>query len=61
VADSLRENGQLLIQTDEESIYQGMKAFLDGKVPNEFRFHPEEYNQGCLNEFNQLLGRLEVC
>lgn len=55
VSDSLRENGQLLIQTDKDSIYEGMKAFLEGKVPNEFQFDPESYNKECMQEFEKIL------
>lgn len=54
VKDSLWENGQLLIHKDEDSIYQGMKSFLDGKVPNQFEFDPEVYNKNCLKEFEAL-------
>jgi glycosyltransferase involved in cell wall biosynthesis len=51
IKDSLYENGQLLIKKDVDSIYEGMKAFIEGKVPNEFVFKVEEYNQLAMKEF----------
>lgn len=55
VADSLHDGGQLLIQTDEESILEGMRAFLAGKVPNDYKFDPVQYNKECMAEFERLL------
>ena len=51
VKDSLYENGQLLIKKDKQSIYEGMKAFMEGQVPNEFKFDIDEYNKIAIKEF----------
>jgi len=54
VSDSVMENGQLLIDTDEESIYQGMKEFMLGNVPS-YSFSPERYNEEAYGDFEKLL------
>lgn len=45
------ENGQYMIGTTEEEIYDGMKAFLDGKVPSNYEFDGETYNREAYEEF----------
>lgn len=54
VKDSLMKDGQLLIDTDEESIYQGMKEFMLGNVPL-YSFSPERYNKEAYGDFERLL------
>ncbi|MDD3746249.1 MAG: glycosyltransferase [Anaerostipes sp.] len=54
VKDSLMDHGQLLIDTDCESIYKGMKEYMEGNVP-EYTFSPEEYNCKAYHEFERLL------
>ena len=54
VSDSVMENGQLLIDTDEESIYQGMKEFMLGNVPS-YSFSPERYNEEAYGDYEKLL------
>ncbi|NLZ93021.1 MAG: glycosyltransferase [Firmicutes bacterium] len=56
VGDVLMESGQLLIKQDVDSIYQGMKAFLAGKVPANYHFDPQVYNQHCYEEFERLFA-----
>ena len=51
VKDSLYEDGQLLIKKSKKAIYEGMKAFMEGKVPNKFRFDIDEYNKIAMEEF----------
>lgn len=53
VKDVLTENGQLLIGQDTDSIYEGMKSFLDGKVPA-YEFDPRAYNREVYREFEKL-------
>lgn len=45
------ENGQYLIGTSEESIYKGMKAFINDEVPKDYVFDGEAYNREALAEF----------
>lgn len=56
VQDVLIENGQLLVKQDVQSLYEGMRAFLDGKVPN-YHFSSKEYNAEVYQEFERLLDR----
>ena len=51
VADSSFPEGQLIIGMEEDDIYGGMKAFLDGKVPNNYVFDPEKYNREIMDRF----------
>jgi glycosyltransferase involved in cell wall biosynthesis len=55
VTDSLYENGQLLINMDIDSIYEGMKSYINGQVPNDFIFDSDAYNQKALEEFEKNL------
>lgn len=50
VNDSLYPDGQLLIGTDEESIYNGLKTLIEGTVPK-CKFDLETYNQEAYEEF----------
>ena len=54
VNDSLYPNGQLLIGQDEESIYEGLKAFTKGKVPK-CDFDLQQYNQEAYEEFQMAI------
>lgn len=56
VADSLYDNGQLVIGMEEDDIYNGLKAFIDGKVPNNYEFDPQKYNQEAMAEFEACLN-----
>lgn len=56
VKDSLLDNGQLLIKTGVDDIYEGLKAFVAGEVPSDYKFDPIEYNSNCMKEFEQLLN-----
>lgn len=52
----MMENGQLLIGKDSDDIYEGMKAFLNGEVPTDYKFDPHEYNKKAYSEFEALLS-----
>ncbi len=52
----LIENGQLVIDTGVEDIYLGMKKFIQGEVPSDYPFRPEEYNREAYREFLGVLG-----
>ena len=51
----MMENGQLLIGKESNDIYEGMKAFLNGEVPTDYKFDPQEYNKKAYSEFEKLL------
>lgn len=55
VTDCSYENGQLIIEMQENDIYNGMKAYISGNVPNEFEFDPVNYNKECIAEFERIL------
>ena len=55
VRDSSFENGQLIIGMEEDEIYEGLKHFVNGSVPNEYKFDPVAYNEKCLKEFESCL------
>ena len=42
--------------TDEDAVYQGMRAYLKGEVPSDYRFDVEEYNRKAYKEFLDVLG-----
>ena len=54
VKDSLYPNGQLCIGMETEDILNALQAFLDGQVPNDYTFDPDQYNREAMAEF-------EVC
>lgn len=54
VKDVLIENGQLMIEQDTDSIYSGLKFYMEGKVPA-YEFDAERYNRQVYPEFEQLL------
>lgn len=51
VGGSVIENGQYLVDMDEESIWEGLNAFVSGDVPQEYRFDEKEYNCEAYREF----------
>lgn len=51
---SLFENGQLLIKTAVEDIYDGMTAFMEGRVPV-CEFHYEDYNKITMKQFEEII------
>lgn len=56
---SLVKEGQLLIGTNPEEIYQGMKAYIEGQVPHNYHFDVQKYNKECYQQFESLLGESE--
>ncbi|MGN0521726.1 MAG: CDP-glycerol glycerophosphotransferase family protein [Eubacterium sp.] len=55
VQDSIKPNGQLIIGMEEDDMYYGLKAFVDGKVPNEFKFDLDEFNREAISQFEASL------
>lgn len=51
----LIENGQLLIKSDEDSILEGLRSFLEGKVPV-IDFSVDDYNRTAYQEFEQAIA-----
>lgn len=47
-------DGQLFIGHSADEIYLGMKAYLDGKVHNNYQFDAEKYNKQAYEEFEKL-------
>ncbi len=54
VKDCLIPDGQLLIHTSEDSIYEGLCAYAQGKVPVA-DFSLDQYNQHAYEEFEQAI------
>lgn len=54
VKDSLFTDGQLLIHSDVDSIYEGLCAFNEGKVPK-CDFDVDEYNREAYMEFRRAI------
>lgn len=50
------ENGQYLVGKEADDIYEGLKAYIDGRVPTEYAFDVDEYNQEAYREFLDALG-----
>ena len=51
----LIEDGQIVVETDEDSIYEGMLAFLKGNVP-QAEFSVYNYNKDVYQEFERVIG-----
>lgn len=51
VGGSVLENGQYLADMDEESIYDGLCAYLAGEVPCDYVFDDDAYNREAYAEF----------
>ena len=56
VADSIYENGQLVIKTDAHSIYEALVKFKNNEVPNEYKFDPVAYNREAMAEFEEAIS-----
>lgn len=52
----LEDKQYIMKGMDEDAVYQGMRAYLDGKVPSDYHFDVEEYNNSAYQEFLELLG-----
>lgn len=50
------ENGQYLVGKEADDIYEGLKAYIDGRVPTEYAFDVDEYNREAYREFLDALG-----
>ena len=53
---SMIEDGQLVIGTSEDDIYDGLKAYIEGKVPTDYEFDVDQYNKEAYQEFLVALG-----
>lgn len=51
VGGSIIENGQYLVDMDEDSIYNGLRAYLAGDVPCDYVFDVDAYNREAYAEF----------
>lgn len=51
----LVENGQLVIGTEVEDIYEGMCKFIAGEVPTDYVYDIREYNREAYQEFLKVL------
>ncbi len=57
VKSVMLEDKQYIMEgTDENTVYEGMRAYLDGKVPSDYHFDVEEYNRKAYQEFLHVLG-----
>ncbi len=52
------ENGQLLIGHSEDDIYEGLKAFAEGKVPAGYEYDYEEFNKKAVSQFYNLVDEM---
>lgn len=50
------ENGQYLTGKEVDDIYEGLKAYIDGRVPTDYLFDVNEYNKEAYREFLTALG-----
>ncbi|MBR6358906.1 MAG: CDP-glycerol glycerophosphotransferase family protein [Lachnospiraceae bacterium] len=57
VSGVMTENGQLLIGHEEDDIFNGLKAFAEGKVPAGYDFNYSEFNKRAVNEFYDVLEK----
>lgn len=53
--DCLVENGQLIVEKEVDDIFEGLLAFIEGKVNSSYEFDPIKYNLEAYNEFTCLL------
>lgn len=51
----LGDKQYLLRGTGADDIYEGLRAYLDGKVPSDYHFHIKDYNQKAYQEFVDLI------
>ena len=49
-------NGQLIVGKERDDLYNGMIAFMEGKVTNDYKFDPIEYNEKAYQEFENLFN-----
>lgn len=57
VGGSLIENGQYIVHTDADSIYDGLNAFVEGRIPSDYKFDHLQYNREAYAEFeNAVFG-----
>ncbi len=58
VESVLMEDKQYVLRgTDADAIYEGMRAYLDGKVRNDYHFDVDQYNRKAYQEFVDLLEK----
>jgi CDP-glycerol glycerophosphotransferase len=54
ITDVPIKNGQILVKTDEDSLYEGMKKLIMEKVP-QYNFEADDYNRQCYAKFEKIL------
>lgn len=52
----LLENGQLVTGTEPDDLYNAMCAFIQGQVPANYTFDPNEYNRQAYQELMNVFG-----
>lgn len=50
------ENGQYQIGKEADDIYEGLKAYINGKILTDYAFDVDEYNKEAYQEFMNALG-----
>ena len=55
--DSSFPEGQLIIGKTAEDITEGLRKYVNGEVPNKYRFDPDAYNAEILNALYELMDR----
>ena len=58
VKDSSFPGGQLIIGKTEDDIYEGLKCFVEGKVPNDYKFDQNTYNQEIADKFDRIIEEI---
>ena len=53
IEGSVVTKGQYIVHKEADSIYEGLRAYLLGKVPDDYVFMDEEYNREAYAEFEQ--------
>ena len=53
----LEDKQYVMDGTDVDVVYNGMRAYLDGKVPKNYHFDVKEYNRKAYQEFVDLLEK----
>lgn len=56
VKDSSYPGGQLIIGKTEEEIFNGLKCFVEGNVPNDYEFDYETYNKEISDKFDKYIN-----
>ncbi len=50
------EDGQLIVHNDKDGIIKGLKAFMKGEVPTDYKYNGAEQNKEALSSFYSMIG-----